>query len=104
MMTMRVFDAEGKPVRGARVEPMPNMMGGVSLGTADRAKKARDVIVAECADRLATQPRSNRAGQLDVPVQDWVAWSMTFRVRAGERVSAPFPIQPGASLGDVVVK
>lgn len=103
-MTMRVLDAEGKPVRGARVEPMPNMMGGVSSGVGDRGKQLRDAIVGECADRLATQPRSNRAGQLTVPVQDWVAWTMTFRVRAGGLVSAPFPIQPGVDLGDVVVK
>lgn len=103
LMTMRVLDADGKPVRGAAVEPLPNMMGSLNLGLGERAKRARDAIIGECADRLATQARSNRAGQLAVPVQAWVDWRRTFRARAGERVSAPFAIQPGVDLGDVVV-
>ena len=102
--TFRILDASGAPVPNARFEPHQSQRSGFSGVLRGPKGWTKEALAARVAYPLVLGPRSDRAGMLVVPVQDWRPWEAGFRVRAGARVSDPIQFPVGASAVDVVVK
>lgn len=108
----RVVDADGRPVVDARLEVVDRRGQVPAVGEAtvdfaafeDGDDWARRSFARCVAQPLLVSARSTRDGMIAAPVQDWLPWKVTVRVRAGPRASDAFDASVARDLGDIVVK
>lgn len=98
----RVVDRDGRPVIDARLEVVDNKVEFATFN--DSEDWARQSFARCVGQPLLASARSTRDGILAAPIQDWLPWKVTVRVRDGERMSESFDVTAARDLGDLVVK